>query len=70
MCKYFLNEKEKCIVRSKDGEIMRPSCIDDVILYHAYLGADSKEAQHLLKDIFHGEKVISKMVETLSKIPH
>jgi hypothetical protein len=64
MCKYVLNTKEKCIVSTK-GEIMRPSCIDDVIALHAYyLGCGEKDdAQHLLRRVFKGEKVITKMIQ-------
>jgi hypothetical protein len=66
MCKYVLNTKEKCIVSTK-GEIMRPSCIEDVISLHAYyLGCGEKdEAQHLLKRVFKGEKVITKMIQNM-----
>ena len=70
MCKYHLNIKEKCIVKSSTGEIMRPSCIDDVILYNSYLECYGREkhAQQVLKDIFDGEKVISKMIEKMQNI--
>jgi len=64
MNKYFLNTDEKCIINLNTGEIMRPPCIDDLILYHRYLvgSGENEQAKHLLKDIFHGEQVISNMI--------
>jgi hypothetical protein len=64
MCKYFINEKERCIVKSDTGDVLRPTCINDLIAYHAYLlsrGQD-KAAQNMLRDVAKGEKVISKMI--------
>jgi hypothetical protein len=63
-----LNVKEKCLVSSETGEILRPECIDDLIAYHAYLKKDDElVAQSMLQDVFNGEKVISKMVEHFHK---
>jgi hypothetical protein len=72
MCKYHLNIKEQGIVKSTTGEILRPACITDVIAYHSYLESTGKEkqAQELLKDIFQGERVISKMIEKMQNIAH
>lgn len=67
MCKYFINENERCIVKSDSGDIIRPICIDDIMSYHAYLisrGHD-KQAQHLLRDVAKGEMVISKMINKM-----
>ena len=59
-----LNTKEKCLVNSEDGEILRPECIDDLIAYHAYLKKyDELVAQAMLQDVFNGEKVITKMID-------
>lgn len=64
---YFINEKEKCLVNAKNGEIIRPSCFDDLILYHRYvLSAEGeKAAMQVLRRVVHGEKVISDMVKYL-----
>ena len=60
----FINEKEKCLIDSKTGEIIRPQCYQDLIAYHAYLLSKNRKscAQSILKDIVAGEKVISKMI--------
>jgi len=59
-----LNVKEKCLVCSITGEILRPECINDLIAYHAYLKKDDElVAQSILQDVFNGEKVITKMIE-------
>lgn len=69
MC-VILNTKEKALVDSITGDILRPSCFDDLVAYHSYLIGigKSKEAKTLLKDVFKGEKIISNMVEALQKI--
>lgn len=67
MCKYFLNEDEKGVVKGSTGEIMRPTCFVDLAAYYNYLVGcgEEKVAQHLLKDVFHGEKVITKMIKKM-----
>ncbi len=64
MCEIHINLKEKALVRSKDGEVIRPSCWYDLISYHSYLidTSEEKEAKELLKKVFKGEKVISDMI--------
>lgn len=67
MCKYFINVTERCIIKADTGAIIRPTCIDDVISYHAYLlsRGQEKAAKDLLKDVAKGEMVISKMVNKM-----
>jgi len=64
---YFINEKEKAIINAKNGDVIRPSCFDDLVLYHNYvLGTDGeKAAMQILKRVVQGEKVISNMVAYL-----
>lgn len=64
---YFINEK--CIINAKNGEIIRPSCFNDLVLYHNYvLDTDGeKAALQILKRVAQGEKVISDMVEYLQE---
>ena len=58
-----LNTKERCLVNAETGEILRPSCIDDLISYHGYLKKTNEiAAQTLLKDAFKGEKVITNLI--------
>lgn len=68
---YFINQKEKCIVNAKNGDIIRPSCFDDLVLYHNYLLSTSgeKHATQILKRVVQGEKVISDMIAYLQKTP-
>jgi len=71
MC-YHLNAVEKAIVNGKTGELVRPKCWTDLEQYHSYLMGKGKrhhrEADQLLKDVFHGEQVISKMVAKSQKL--
>jgi hypothetical protein len=67
MCKvrYLLNDEEKAIVDTHTGKLSRPSCYDTLAPYHCYLyglKGHKKDAQHLLRDIFNGEQVISNMI--------
>lgn len=63
MC-ILINREERALIDSKTGQIVRPSCFDDLVAYHAYLisGKNNKLANQVLKDVFAGEKVISNMV--------
>ncbi|HET8688530.1 MAG TPA: hypothetical protein VFM18_18105 [Methanosarcina sp.] len=61
MCRYHINTKERCLIDGKTGEILRPSCYDDLVMLCAYEG--DKDAQEILRQVFKGEKVITKMVE-------
>lgn len=67
---YFLNIKELGVVNGDTGEIIRPSCISDLIQYHTYLVEKGHPtfAQNLLRDVFNGEKVISKMKNNAYKV--
>ncbi len=61
----LIDTKNKALVESNTGEAVYPSCFDDLIAYHAYLvaGKHPKQACQVLKDVFKGEKVVSKMIE-------
>jgi len=66
---YFINEKEKGVVNGDTGEIVRPSCFGDLVVYHSYLLSKQHPqfAQNLLRDVFAGEKVITKMINNSQK---
>lgn len=66
---FFLNTAEKILVNGDTGEVIRPSCYDDLSSYHFYLVGRGHHAaaQSLLRDVFKGEKVISKMIFNASK---
>jgi predicted SprT family Zn-dependent metalloprotease len=65
MC-YHLNTDEKAIVSSKTGALVRPKCFDELAAFHSYLlgkgKRHDKEAQQMLKDVFHGRKFISDLI--------
>lgn len=69
MCKIKINMKEKALVHSKTGDILRPSCFDDLVAVHSYLVGFQrvKEADKLLKRVFEGEMVITNMIEKAQK---
>lgn len=64
-----LNNKEKALVHSETGEIVRPRCYDDLSAYHSYLVGRKhyQAAQSMLQEVFKGEKVISKMIAASQK---
>ena len=64
MTKILINLKEKCLIDSKTGDIVRPECWDDMVVYYTYLlgSRHHAAAQHLLHDVFDGKKVITKMI--------
>lgn len=64
-----INTKEKVLVDSETGEIIRPSCYDYLVQYHAYLRSRNHHsaAQAVLAEVFKGEKVITKMIENSQK---
>lgn len=66
----LIDTKNKALVELKTGEVVYPSCFDDLIAYHAYLvgGKHPKQACQALKDVFKGEKVISKMIVVASGV--
>jgi len=65
-----INEKERALVNCKTGEILRPACWDDLILYHAYLaGKNAASASVLLDKVFAGEKVMSEMLAFTQQNP-
>ena len=65
MCHIKINFEEKALVNCKTAQILRPSCFDTLSVYHSYLQQKGlhEQADQLLKDVFKGEKVISKMIE-------
>jgi hypothetical protein len=67
MCtKYFINHQEKAIVCGETGELLRPTCWNDLVLYHSYiLGTEKnkKAANQLLRDVFRGEMVMTNMAK-------
>ena len=67
MC-ILIDTKNKALVESKTGDMVQPACFDDLISYHAYLitGKHPKQAHQALKDVFKGEKVITKLKEVAS----
>ncbi len=60
----YINHENKCLVNGKTGEIVFPTCWDDLIAYHAYLTSRGLEAaaKGLLKDVISGNKVMSDMI--------
>jgi len=69
MCKIVINLKERALVNLKTGEVIRPSCFDDLAALHNYMLQSGKgyekQAEQMLKDVFKGEKVITKMVAAM-----
>ena len=70
MCRIKINQKEKALVDGKTGEILRPSCFDELSAVHSYLLGFQriKEADDLLKRVFEGEMVISNMIKNAGKL--
>ena len=64
-----INAKERALVNSETGEVIRPSCYDTLVQYISYLEGRShpRMAQDVLNRVFEGERVISKMVENSQK---
>lgn len=65
----LINLKEKALVNSETGDIVRPTCWDSLIPYHSYLMSKGHPgpAQSMLEKVFTGEKVITKMIELSQK---
>lgn len=65
-----LNRKEKCLVNGDNGDIIRPSCWDDLSQYHSYLISKglTSAAEGLLNDVVYGKKVISEMIGNSQKM--
>ena len=65
----LINLKERALVDSVTGDIMRPSCWDSLIPYHSYLVCKNHPgpAQALLQRVFDGEKAITKMIENTQR---
>ena len=65
----LINIKEKALVDSETGDIVRPTCWDSLIPYYSYLVNRSHPgpAQSMLEKVFAGEKVITKMIENHQK---
>ena len=61
----LINHVEKCLINTKTGDIIRNiSCWEDLVAYCTYLISKNreKEVQCILKRVFKGDKVISKMI--------
>lgn len=65
----LINLKEKALVNSETGDVIRPTCWDSLVPYHAYLVGRGHPgpAQSMLEKVFAGEKVITKMIELAQK---
>jgi len=61
----LINQKERALINSESGDVVRPSCYLDLLGYHSYLlGRGLQEqAQQILLSVFEGELVITKMIE-------
>jgi len=59
-----INLKEKALVSSETGKLVRPECFDSLVIYHAYLVGRNHAAfaQKMLQEVFAGSQYISKMV--------
>ncbi len=68
----LINFKEKVLVDSVTGDIVKPNCWDDLIPYLSYVKNRGHEtmAQHLLEEVFKGEKIITKMIQASQKHSH
>lgn len=63
MC-VLVNYKEKALICSKTGKLIRPSCFDDLMTYHSYLSErHPKRAKTILKDVLEGKSVITDMIK-------
>lgn len=64
MC-ILIDYKNKALINSKTKVKVYPNCFDDLVQYHAYLCYKGQVdyAEHKLKEVFKGEKVISDMVK-------
>ena len=65
----LLNLKEKALINSETGELVRPLCWDSLAPYYSYLldRGHPGPAQSMLLQVFGGEKIISKMIECSQK---
>ena len=65
MCRYHINLKEQCLIDGKTGEILRPSCFSDLSALYSYMvsAGEQTQADEMIKEVFKGEKVITKMIE-------
>jgi hypothetical protein len=64
-----VNLKEKCLVDGDTGEILRPECFDYLSQYCSFIEERGHKgaSQSLLRRVFDGEKVISKMIDFYQK---
>lgn len=64
-----INLKEKALVDTDTGDIVRPNCWDDLIPYVSYVKnrGHPQLAQSILEEVFKGEKIITKMVTASQK---
>lgn len=67
MC-ILLNTKEKILIDSKTGDIVKPSCFDGISQYVSYYKNKYRTddgVQRHLKKIFKGEMKLADMIEKL-----
>ncbi len=65
----LVNQKERALIDSETGIIVRPACFDTLVPYHSYLvgRGHSTMANEVLKRVFDGEKFISKLIDNYQK---
>lgn len=65
----IINNKEKALVDSLTGNIVRPTCFDTLAQYYSYLVSKGhyEPAQRMLQEVVKGENFISKMIDNAQK---
>jgi hypothetical protein len=65
----YINHKYKLLVDSETGNLLAPECWDNLIPYVSCIEARSHPAyaQSILKQVFNGELVITKLIENAQK---
>lgn len=66
---YVLDNETKSIVHTGTGERMSPTCFDDLRAYCAYISGKhhDKAVQGILRDVFKGEKVMTKLTQAAQR---
>ncbi len=61
---FSLDHNDRAIVNNSTHERIHPACFTDLAPYYSYLlgTKGERQSQNLLRDVFHGEKVISNMI--------
>lgn len=65
----LINLKEKMLIDSETGDVVRPSCWETLIPYHSYLCGRNHAAmaQNVLRQVFSGERFITKMIDNYQR---